>query len=49
MQGVLNAVYIRKTDSDAFFVRLYEYARDLAKTLEDGADVGLDGVWSQTC
>jgi len=24
---------------------LYEYARDLAKTLEDGADVGFDGIW----
>jgi hypothetical protein len=26
-------------------VRLYEYARDLAKPLKDGADVGFDSVW----
>jgi hypothetical protein len=26
-------------------VRVYEYTLDLAKTLEEGADVGLEGVW----
>ena len=26
-------------------VRLYEYADDLAKTLEDRTDVGFGGVW----
>ena len=48
MQGVLDAVYIRKNDGGAFSVRFYEYARDLAKPLEDRADVSLDGVWMET-
>jgi hypothetical protein len=32
-------------DVRASSVRLYEYARDLAKRLEEGTDVGFDGVW----
>ena len=49
MQSTLNAMDIRKNDVRASSVRLYEYARDLAKLLEDGADVGFGGVWRQTC
>jgi hypothetical protein len=45
MQSTLNAMAICKNDARASSVRWYEYARDLAKTLEDGADVGFDGVW----
>jgi hypothetical protein len=37
---------IRKDDLHASSVQLYEYTRDIGKTLEErGGDVGLDGVW----
>jgi hypothetical protein len=46
MQGALNGMHVRKNDvRGASSVLLYKYARDLAKTLEDGVDVGFDGFW----
>jgi hypothetical protein len=45
MQGALNAVDVRENDVRAPSVRSYEDPVDLAKMLDDGADVGLDGVW----
>jgi hypothetical protein len=43
--GTLNAVRVRKNDVTASSVRLQEDALDFDKSLEDGADVDLDGVW----
>jgi hypothetical protein len=45
MQGALNAVRGRKNDVNASSVRFHEDVLDLDKSLEDGADVDLDGVW----
>jgi hypothetical protein len=45
MQGALNAVRVRKTDVTASSVRLHEDALDFDKSLENRADVDLDGVW----
>jgi hypothetical protein len=45
MQGTLNAVRVRKNDINASSVRLHEDGLDFDKSLEDGADVDLDGVW----
>jgi hypothetical protein len=45
MQGTLNAVRIHKNDVSASSVRLHEGALDFDKSLEDGADVDIDGVW----
>jgi hypothetical protein len=45
MQGALNAVHVRKSDVNASSVWFHEDALDLDKSLEDGADVNLDGVW----
>ena len=36
---------IRKTDVCVSSVRLCKYVRDLAKTLENGEDVGFHGDW----
>jgi hypothetical protein len=44
IQGALNAVCVRKNDISASSVRLHEGALDFDKSLEDGADVDLDGV-----
>ena len=44
-QSALNATDNCKNDVCASLVRLYEYARELAKMLENGADVGFDSVW----
>lgn len=46
MQGALSAVHVRKT-TPARLPSLYEYTvmHDLTKMLEDGMDVGCDGIW----
>ena len=48
MQSALDSMFIRKDDVGASSVRLYVYARDLAKPLEYGANVGFDGMRRQT-
>jgi hypothetical protein len=45
MQGALNVVRVRKNDVNASSVRFHEDALDFDKSLEDRADVDLDGVW----
>jgi len=45
MQGVLIAVRVRKNDIGASSVWLHEDALDLYRSLEDGAEGDLDGVW----
>jgi hypothetical protein len=45
MQGAPDAMDVRENDVGAPPVRVYEYTFDLAKTLEEGADVGLERVW----
>jgi hypothetical protein len=45
MQGALNAVRVRKNDVGASSIRLHESALDFDKSLEDRADVDIDGVW----
>jgi len=45
IQGTLNAIHVRKNDVRVSYIGLDDYTLDLAKPMEDGADVGFDGVW----
>ena len=48
MQRAPDAMGVRVNDVGAISTKVYGYARDLAKALEDGADVGLVGVRRET-
>jgi hypothetical protein len=45
MQGALDVVDVRKSDVRAPSTWTYEYTLYLYKAPQDGADVGLEGVW----
>jgi hypothetical protein len=45
MQRALDTMDVDVNDIRASSARVYKYVLDLAEALEDGADVGLVGVW----